>query len=296
MQFNIVNITCLLQKSIGFSQMSIMKKIFFFFFPLADKENRQKKWYKQINYYAQTLLSLLILMWIVYIVTLPNLLKNTYKTGNIHIYSRQYINFDSIKSSIKSTNKILSKHGVDIDALHASIYLFDNDFLFFATMFPGLQIIYSKAGGYTVSNKIFIRHVGLLHSRYVVTWENKQAWDLSTVIAHEIVHRWQSKHYKLSLIPFLNITPKWVIEGFAVYATNDIQSRLKRKQSEKDFLMERNEKIADKIMRSDGAYALWGLMVKHAIEQMHYSVDDLHRGKVDYDTVYKDMMKYYKSK
>ena len=42
-------------------------------------------------------------------------------------------------------------------------------------------------------------------------------------------------------------------------------------------------------------YTLWALMIKHAIEKMHKSVDDLHLDKVSYDEVLDSLLKEYNS-
>ena len=85
-------------------------------------------------------------------------------------------------------------------------------------------------------------------------------------------------------------TPEWVEEGYATYFAARLSAIKLSDILEKSYLNIISQRHISPY------YLLWGLMVKHAIEQMHYSVDDLHRGKVDYDTVYKDMMKYYKDK
>ncbi len=83
--------------------------------------------------------------------------------------------------------------------------------------------------------------------------------------------------------------PYWVKEGYAIYSA----WKLSRYNESKIIEYLKTQKTGTNRWSIFLKDQLYGLMVKHAIEQMHYSVDDLHRGKVDYDTVYRDMMKYY---
>ena len=109
-------------------------------------------------------------------------------------------------------------------------------------------------------------------------------------IVHEVIHSLQAERYG-GWIRSIIIIPYWVKEGYAVYRSRS----LKFDRETIKFLNEIQDMYLD-AMSENEKYIVYALMVKHAIEQMHYSVDDLHRGKVDYDTVYKDMMRHYKSK
>ena len=77
------------------------------------------------------------------------------------------------------------------------------------------------------------------------------------------------------------------MEGYPVYITND--PIMHDPKIVKDALANaKHVKCSQK-----EAYALWGLMVKHAIEKMHKSVDDLHLGKVDYAEVLDSLLREY---
>ncbi len=111
--------------------------------------------------------------------------------------------------------------------------------------------------------------------------------EIKTEIMHEVIHTLQAKKYGGWIVSRLKI-PDWVLEGYAVYISRE--NLTDGQQKFLQYCFNHNK------LSTPDWYRLVGLMVKHAIEQMHYSVDDLHRGKVDYDTVYKDMMKRYKDK
>jgi hypothetical protein len=88
---------------------------------------------------------------------------------------------------------------------------------------------------------------------------------ISDDITHELVHVLQSKKYGVFASIFT--TPGWVNEGYATYRTH-----IFNKQSIDDMLINNN-------------YKFFAKLIKHAIENMGVSADDLHRGKIRYEDI-----------
>jgi hypothetical protein len=171
------------------------------------------------------------------------------------------------------------------DRLDTQIYLMNNNI--FYTLFTPLSEIMEFGSSIAA-------HLGKKSAIRMANIQKNKAYslvgtsaDLDAVLAHETIHQLQTdKGYTPWYLPnFLSKTPTWVREGYAVYS----EMRM-GKERQKDFdILVKEQKFTH--LASHQEYALWGMMVKHAIEDMNISVDDLHRGKVDYDTVFDSLMK-----
>ena len=151
-------------------------------------------------------------------------------------------------------------------------------------MFPGTQIIHLKDIACTTESSIYVKKVDITNDTIVSNERDKIL--LSIVISHELVHVWQNSVYG-SFGPFNQlIKSNWVREGYATYASEDVSPKLKTEDGIRKFLKKY-------FNSSRYSYDLWRLMVKHAIEKMHKSVDDLHLGKVDYDEVLDSLLQEY---
>jgi len=111
------------------------------------------------------------------------------------------------------------------------------------------------------------------------------------VLEHELIHTWQFSHF--SIYETLKMK-HWVKEGYPTYIA-DLKSLFRDKQEKHDFLHWYINEVGITNFRdtSKENYAFSALMVKHAIEKMHKSVDDLHLGKVDYDEVLDSLLREY---
>ena len=106
-----------------------------------------------------------------------------------------------------------------------------------------------------------------------------------SVLVHELIHIRQFRKYGYIGMRFH--APIWVIEGYATYATRKTMSILPSSITQKSYLEVFGQK------EIPPTYLLFARMVQYAIEKMHVSVDDLHRGKVDYDRVLDLLLKEY---
>jgi len=252
-----------------------MKSFFYFFFPIF--KNVKRKWYKYIDDIFKTTVSVLSIIWAIYFFGGKYLFFTNNSTFfDINVYSDKdsaiKINFNSIRTK-------LLQHKIDIKKFQSDIFIIENPVLYYGAMFPpGIQIIAGKSSGITYGEDIFIKSSA------------QKLKDIrDAIIAHELVHVWQNKNYTPSLYMHF-IIPVWVTEGYAVYASGE--NRLKEEINKKDFLDEYYHSV-NKHWRNDNSYTLWGFMVKHAIEKMHKSVDDLHLGKVEYDEVLDSLLHEY---
>jgi len=103
---------------------------------------------------------------------------------------------------------------------------------------------------------------------------------LSKEITHEIIHTFQAMQYGGWLQSKITI-PHWVSEGYAEY----IEENKTVHNNPVHFLKENKTKEN---------YTLYALMIKHAIEDLNKSIDDLHLGKVPYENALSSLFKQYK--
>ena len=200
--------------------------------------------------------------------------------GNVQIYTREKQNIQEINATIAKVENVYEylKNSAPICRNNApqnhSVYLVNNRLLY--TIVAPIDLIIGDTYAINILGSSFYQQVDLKHNIAHETQTKQDRFDL--VLLHEMVHSCQSNTYGFVRSHIAHAMRLWVYEGYPTY--------LMAKYSHRDI---------NDLHLSD-AYIRYAKAVKHAIEQMHYSVDDLHRGKVDYDTVYKDMMKYYKSK
>jgi hypothetical protein len=206
----------------------------------------------------------------------PLYYKEKFNIENISIYYNDK-NFVENKSFYKPLQKSIKKIKSDLiydSKIHVDIFFVDNRFVFeLLTFFHDYIAI-------NFYDKIFI------DKQYVYD-ESKNTSLAYSEIVHEVIHSLQAKRYG-GWIRTSIIMPYWVREGYAVYS-----SRLLKFDSDTvEFISGIQDMYLDS-MSENKKYIIYGLMVKHAIEKMHKSVDDLHLGKVDYDEVLDSMLREY---
>ena len=145
---------------------------------------------------------------------------------------------------------------------------------------PGTLIKYNNTMAFATLNHIYFKYVDLYAGECYLRKNKEQPKSFRLVLSHELIHVWQEKQYGFFKFLMMN---EWVKEGYAMYATEDNLTQGIEYLLDRDF-----EELDGKEW-----YVLWGLMVKHAIEKMHKSVDDLHLGKVDYEEVLDSLLREY---
>lgn len=106
-----------------------------------------------------------------------------------------------------------------------------------------------------------------------------QDW-LSSVIAHEKIHTLQLERY--GVLTYKLFIPQWIGEGYAEYASNDAPP-------DKDYKEWLRRVNAGK---SINKYFEYWVLVRHAIDELGYSIDELHNGEVDRDVVEQSLLNW----
>ncbi len=131
-------------------------------------------------------------------------------------------------------------------------------------LFPG-EIFYKLVNG----NEFYIGAVTVPGSVILIDSSNSvnkvSAYSAMANFSHELVHVVQHQNYGFIFSSF--IMPNWINEGYPTYRMSlYIKKPIDKLQVTKDF-------------------KLYAKLVKHAIEKMAITPDQLHRGKVSYTEV-----------
>jgi len=265
-----------------------------YIFPWLKLKEANLKWYKRLLIYSEVMIAVVMFIWILWIFFG---LKMTFN----HIYPYNHLHFRTVMPlDIQEENSLheiltqienkLKKVDIDFQELQADIFIEKGDVLFTLSLIPGMQLI-NFASAITIGKNIFIPNSDIKQNQFMLqAYKDNETGLLSEVLAHELVHIWQNKKYGNTIFSQW-FKPKWVMEGYAVYSSEREKVLNKPKEKIKHFL-EKSKALSAHI-RQDGAYILWGLMIQHAIEHMHKSVDDLHLGKVSYDEVMESLLNEY---
>ena len=272
----------------------IKKKILYNLFPFLKFKENNLSYLQRISVYVESFLFFMLLFWFVwYIYGFKIFFTNKYELNGLSIYTTHELNYNRVTALVKKIEKKLKHSNIILENLGAQIYLSSNPVYFYSMLYPGMQLLYLNAqnAAVTLDNIIYVQKVKI--KKFNIKNSDTTMLELNNLLSHELVHVWQNKKYGNTFFSQWFILPKWVMEGYATYCTKDtyFSKILKDKEKIKHFL-EKNKALSGHI-RKKGIYKLWGLMVKHAIEHMHKSVDDLHLGKVSYDEVMESLLKEY---
>jgi len=246
----------------------MIKKIKYALFPFLEfRENnltKKRKVYISFNVlgflYFTSFLSLYIFSYLFY--------PYDIEKNHMKIYSNDNISKDkNFLHAITNAQREVKKSVLYNDNYKVKIYIVDNP-IYYIFMVTPLQINSIAAN---LFDNIHIKN------KYIKAHTKRYQY-LSKTMVHEIIHTFQAMKYGGWLRTFL--IPYWVKEGYARF----IEENKVVEKKPKEFLIENGV---------EKNYTLFALMVKHAIEKMHYSVDDLHLGKVSYDKVLNSLLDEY---
>jgi hypothetical protein len=246
-----------------------------------------------------TLTSFWIILWILYVGVLYPSTHLSYSPGdNIRISSSEEFDREVINNITYLALEDLSKKDIHIHR-KTDIYLFNSRIEYYFHMIPFSQIValFSPAitmWDFGLKNKKLSLSTSIHF--YVKSNQIKTDKNFVRILEHELVHVWQMQRYG-----FLNTVrmPVWIREGYAVYVAgnfNQLEQSIRRHTPfvhTKKFIELYLEKNSNFFKHTPPDYLMYGLMVKHAIEDMNISVDDLHRGKVEYETVLNSLLDKY---
>ncbi len=113
-----------------------------------------------------------------------------------------------------------------------------------------------------------------LHSFIFIKSKLQTNNTIDNYIAHELVHILQAK--KFGLFSTIFGTPGWVNEGYATYRSHLFS----------------NKPIEELLVNN--SYKKSAMLIKHAINNMEVSINDLHHGKLEYDDILSSFCKLNK--
>ena len=194
------------------------------------------------------------------------------------------INATLVKKYLIRADEYLIKNPLYTDNKTIDIFLLNNSILY-AIMNP-LNVIHGfHSYAATLGAKVTMKKVDLKNNK-CSSYDGTENFD--AVLAHELIHTYQNNKYGF----FVKYKSSWIIEGYATYASKDLYIE-KPKEILESYIKyyPEYENIPSKHLSKK--YQVWGLMIQHAIEHMHKSVDDLHLGKVSYDEVMESLLNEY---
>jgi hypothetical protein len=216
---------------------------------------------------------------------LPLYFDKKIQKNTLSFYTNKVINEQNLSKRLMQSKKQLKKYDINIDKLNPDIFIMNNDILYSVSMPLGMGFLLSETDAYTLFNTIYFKQTEIDKNKVYYNQEKKDAIPFSIVLPHELVHVWEAHTYGYIKYFFIS---QWIKEGYAVYVSGELVAL----EGKRNFLLWLKNNNFQNIS-SHESYILWALMVKHAIEKMHKSVDDLHLGKVDYDEVLDSMLQEY---
>jgi len=230
---------------------------------------------------------ILLLSWVIFKSFYFLAFQNKYEYFNIKIYANE--NFSTQKVINKTFDRVknrLEEHQIFLKNLKLNMYIVNSDTLYYLSMFPGTQLnsYMMHSGAYTFNKSIYFRNSGNNSMNFNKIKERHSKY-FTGLLIHELVHIWQENKY----YSWISIAtkPRWIIEGYAVYVAESPQI-----DSEKYFLQWVQE-VHPNNLEGWEQYIFYGLMVKHAIEEMNKSIDDLHNGNIEYKEVAQSLFLKY---
>ncbi len=254
-------------------------------FPHLKLKDKNLSLTKKIYVYVNIFFELWIIVYLCLYFLLPYVAQDKYRYKNItfYTYNNVYdVNASNYFNNIKNTivaNKLYNKN-ISID-----IYLLNNASMYYI-LNPIEWLPHRQTFAVTYNKKVFIKDADIKRNKAYAS--NDADENLDAIMVHEAVHVMQNSTYGFFYMAFK--MPYWVKEGYPIYSARPL-SEYKEKEII-EYIKKTNDIEISKwnIFDQDQFH---GLMVKHAIEKMHKSVDDLHLGKVSYDEVYESLLKEY---
>jgi hypothetical protein len=243
------------------------------------------------------------LLWIVYLLIVFPLRFNNFQIDNqnIKIYFPKAFDAKKVKSMVDGSMNILKHTNISFKK-SVLVCIYNKPLDYYFNFAPGFQLpllhmpaLAYRSPSFRGESFPWSDSIQMLTTRNMLkvqVGDNNDTIDTKEALAHELVHAWQFQTYGYFHTMKLH---KWIREGYAVFASDNFASLWRSISRKKGFKSTKNflEKGKRLFSKNGYNYYLYGLMVKHAIEDMNISVDDLHRGKVDYDTVFDSLMKKY---
>lgn len=252
-------------------------------FPHLKLKDKNISWYKKIFVYLEIFIMVWVILWLLFLMFYHVMFLHKYNHENLTFYTNKNLsNNKSFSNILERVDRQLDKYNIKLKNLNADIYIVNNDLMYMVGMTPGMQIFLRYADAYTAFGSIYFKKVDIENNKSY-SYESKQYFaPFTLVLGHELVHIWQENY--IGYIKFI-LLPQWIKEGYAVYVTEEY----KNIKSEKDFITWAKDDLNN--LPTGELYTLYGLMIKHSIEEMNKTIEDLHLGKVNYEEVLKSLLK-----
>ena len=243
-------------------------------------------WSKRLYVYF----SIVIQLWVILIVCLyfllPYIAKSSYHYNGVSFYLHNKVNEINANRYFEKTKDDIVKNSLYDQNENIEIHLLNDSAIY--TMLNPIELLPNRQTfAVAQGSKVFLRKTDILNNKAYASSNANE--NLDAILVHEAVHVMQNNKYGLMYMSFK--MPYWVKEGYAIYSARAL-SKYKEKVIV-EYIKKSNDTDISKwnIFAQDQFY---GFMVKHAIEKMLKSVDDLHLGRVTYDEVIDSLFSEYK--
>ncbi len=189
------------------------------------------------------------------------------------IYSSNNVDSELLQDVLNITKERMNKSAINIPGSFPTIYLYNNDIFFH------LSTLNFFSNATAVYGAVYKRiHVRLNAVNMYTDGIINRNW-LSLIITHEKIHSLQYERYGILAHSFVS---KWIGEGYAEYASGDAPSD----KGYEEWL--RRVNAGESINKG---FEYW-ILVRHAIDEMGYSIDELHNGEVDREVVKESLLNW----
>ena len=248
---------------------TFIEKIKYSIFPFLEFKKKNLSLGKKVYISLNTFMMVAVFLFIGLYLFSGYFYNYKLKTDNMTIYFNEDMkDNEKFIKAIKNAEEVLKDNILYNNNYSVQIYLADYKLLYNYMATP----FHIDTVAINLFDHISIRNEDIKASK------NRYHF-LSKEIVHEVIHTLQAMKYGGWIKSGITL-PTWVKEGYAEY----IEENKIPHSNPKKFLQNNN---------NNENYTLWALMIKHAIEKMHKSVDDLHEGKVEYDEVINSLLVEY---
>ncbi len=245
-------------------------------YALLNKEPSVIKKYLKV---LDTATTVIITVWVFAVIfPLPVWFSEKRVINGHVIYSNNNMDLGLLQNVLDITKEKTKTFTIDAPKSLPPIYLHNNDIVFY------LSTLRFPSNTTAVYGAIYNRiHVRLNEKNMYINKVLDQDW-LSTVIAHEKIHHLQYERY--GIFTYTLFMPKWVSEGYARYVSYD--------HIPPDVDYDEWLRMVNAGESVNENFESWVLVI-HAIDQMGYSIDELHNGEVDREEVEKSLLDWVKN-
>ena len=254
-------------------------------FPHLKLKDPNLGWGKRLYIYTNIAAQLYVISWLLLYLLLPFISKQVYQIDKTAFYvDRQSPQLNNTQSYFNHVAKTIQRSVLYDPDTKANFYLVDR--AIYRYMNPIEWLPHRKTFGMTLKNFVLIGDADIVNNKVYADVNISE--NLDAILVHEAMHILQSNKYGWFYMMYR--TPYWVKEGYPIYKARPLS---RHKEQELVEYLQKTQDIDIKAWDIFSQDQFYGLMIKHAIEKMHKSVDDLHLGKVSYNEVFVSLLDEY---